>query len=215
MADRHLLLELLKQHNSFYLYEESVIRDAAQRLTANFPGAQFLYSVKCNPAERVLNTIFAQGFGADAASLGEVLAAVRHGVPKGLIYFSAPGRTEADFRQAWGHCVLIADSLHEIDMIRRIAAEKGEIAEIGVRINPSFTFTSDQGIPGKFGIDEDALWNADLSGVRIVGIHVHAKSQELSAEILANYYKNMFSLIGRVQEKLGVSQSIYRWKVST
>ena len=32
MADRHLLLELLKQHNSFYLYEESVIRDAAPRL---------------------------------------------------------------------------------------------------------------------------------------------------------------------------------------
>ena len=205
MADRHLLLELLKQHNSFSLYEESVIRDAAQRLTANFPGAQFLYSVKCNPAERVLNTIFAQGFGADAASLGEVLAAVRHGVPKGLIYFSAPGRTEADFRQAWGHCVLIADSLHEIDMIRRIAAEKGEIAEIGVRINPSFTFTSDQGIPGKFGIDEDALWNADLSGVRIVGIHVHAKSQELSADVLTGYYEKMFSLISRVQERLGVS----------
>ena len=58
---------------------------------------------------------------------------------------------------------------------------------------------------GKFGIDEAALWNADLSGLNIVGIHVHAKSQELSADVLAHYYENMFSLIERVQQHLGVT----------
>ena len=125
MADRHVLLELLKQYNNFYLYEESVILDSIGRLKTNFPGAQFLYSMKCNPAGRVLDTVFGQGFGADAASLGEVIAAGERGVPAGLIYFSAPGRTEADLRAAWGRCVLIADSLHEVDMIRKIAAEKG------------------------------------------------------------------------------------------
>ena len=31
-----------------------------------------LYSIKCNPHPQVLESIFAQGFGADAASLGEV-----------------------------------------------------------------------------------------------------------------------------------------------
>ncbi len=118
-------LELLNRYNNFYLYEESVILEAAGRLKANFPGAQFLYSMKCNPAGRVLDTVFSQGFGTDAASLGEVIAAGEHGVPAGLIYFSAPGRTEADLRSAWGRCVLIADSLHEVDMIRKIAAEKG------------------------------------------------------------------------------------------
>ena len=66
-------------------------------------------------------------------------------------YFSAPGRTEADLRSAWGRCVLIADSLHEVDMIRKIAAEKGETPEIGVRINPCDGFRrhphSLQGLP--------------------------------------------------------------------
>ena len=184
MADRRVLLELLNRYNNFYLYEESVILEAAGRLKANFPGAQFLYSMKCNPAGRVLDTVFSQGFGTDAASLGEVIAAGEHGVPAGLIYFSAPGRTEADLRSAWGRCVLIADSLHEVDMIRKIAAEKGETPEIGVRINPDFTFAADSGVPGKFGVDEEALWNADLTGVKLVGTHVHAKSQALSAALL-------------------------------
>ena len=205
MADRKILLEQLKHHNSFYLYEESVILDSIAQLKNNFPGAQFLYSMKCNPMTRVLDTIYSQDFGTDAASLGEVIASEEHGVPAELIYFSSPARTEADLRAAYGRCVLIADSLHEVEMIARIGAEKGEVPEIGVRINPDFTFTADHGLPMKFGIDEDALWNADLSGVKIVGIHVHAKSQELSADILANYYKNMFTLIGRVQEKLGVT----------
>ena len=205
MADRQVLLQQLRYHNSFYLYEESCILDSIRRLKDNFPGAQFLYSMKCNPAGRVLDTVFSQGIGADAASLGEVDAAWKRGVAPDLIYFSAPARTEADLRAAWGRCVLIADSLHELEMIRRIAAEKGETPAIGVRINPDFTFAADEGVAGKFGIDEEALWSADLTGLDIVGIHVHAKSQELSADVLAHYYENMFALIERVQQHLGVT----------
>lgn len=205
MADRQLLRQLLTQYNSFYLYEESGICAAAQRLKAAFPSAQFLYSVKCNPHTQVLNTLFSEGLGADAASLGEVLAAQQLGLPADRIYFSAPARTEEELRQAWGRCTLIADSLHELELIRRIGAEKGEIPEIGVRINPSFTFTTDDGLPAKFGIDEELLWDADLSGLRIVGIHVHAKSQELSADVLAQYYEKMFRLVKRVQNHLEVT----------
>ena len=82
MADRRLLLELLNQYNNFYLYEESVILESIGRLKANFPDAQFLYSMKCNPARRVLDTVFSQGFGTDAASLGEVIAAGEPGGEK-------------------------------------------------------------------------------------------------------------------------------------
>lgn len=205
MADRQVLMQQLQYHNSFYLYEESCILNSIHRLKDNFPGAQFLYSMKCNPAGRVLDTVFSQGIGADAASLGEVDAAWKRGVAPDLIYFSAPARTEADLRAAWGRCVIIADSLHELEMIRRIAAEKAETPAIGVRINPDFTFAADEGVAGKFGIDETALWNADLSGLDIVGIHVHAKSQELSADVLAHYYENMFALIERVQQRLGIT----------
>lgn len=206
MAERQFLLDLLDQYESFYLYEESVIRDAARRLQAAFPDAFFLYSVKCNPAPRVLDTLFDQGLGADAASVGEVALAQARGVRPGDIYFSAPARTERDLREAYGRCVLIADSLREVELIARIAAERGETAEIGVRINPDFTFTADHGVSGKFGVDEEALFEAAPRlarlPLRIVGIHVHAKSQELSAPVLAHYYENMLRLIGRIRERL-------------
>lgn len=208
MVQKSLLMEQLQRHSHFYLYEEATIRAAAQRLQDNFPEAQFLYSVKCNPADKILNTIFSTGLGADAASVGEVFYASERGVPANCIYFSAPGRTEADFRKVWGHCVMIADSLHELDLLSKIAVEKGETLEIGVRLNPAFTFTADSGIPTKFGIDQEVFFQEAsrlmaLPGLKIVGIHVHAKSQELHAALLAGYHTRMFHLAAQVQELLG------------
>ena len=200
-----LLRELLSQYDSYYLYDEAGIRAAISRLQAGFPGARFLYSVKCNPAGKVLDTIFSTGVGADAASLWEVEAALARGVSPDLIHYSAPGRPEADLRRAYGRCVMIADSPRDIAIIADEAARRGQTAEIGVRINPDFTFTSDHGISGKFGMDEEVFLAADLSHVRITGIHVHAKSQELNADTLAGYYRNMFALVDRVQRHLGHS----------
>ena len=200
-----LLRELLSQYDSYYLYDEAGIRAAISRLQAGFPGARFLYSVKCNPAGKVLDTIFSTGVGADAASLWEVEAALARGVSPDLIHYSAPGRPEADLRRAYGRCVMIADSPRDIAIIADEAARRGQTAEIGVRINPDFTFTSDHGISGKFGMDEEVFLAADLSHVRITGIHVHAKSQELNADTLAGYYRNMFALVDRVQRHVGHS----------
>ena len=208
MADLNLLTEQLRYHRNFYLYEETVIRDAVARMQQNYPEAQFLYSVKCNPAGKVLDTVFDAGLGADAASPAEVDAAADRGVAPDLIYFSAPARTEEDFRHVWGRCIIIADSLREVELLSKLAVEQGVTAKIGVRLNPDFTFTSESGIPAKFGVDEETFFAeaprlTALPGIQIVGIHVHAKSQELNAELLSGYHKNMFKLAARVQEQLG------------
>lgn len=78
---------------------------------------------------------------------------------------------------------------------------------IGVRINPNFTFYSQDGIPAKFGIDEEIFFNQikelkSLPNIKIVGIHVHSQSQELNVAILKTYYTNMLHLAQTVQEKL-------------
>jgi len=203
MMDHTLLRDLLSRYDSYYLYDEAGIRAAVDRLQTGFSGVQFLYSVKCNPAGKVLDTIFSAGVGADAASLWEVEAALARGVSPELIHYSAPGRPEADLRCAYGRCTMIADSLRDIAILADEAARRGETAEIGVRINPDFTFTADAGLSGKFGIDEEAFFAADLSNVRITGIHVHAKSQELDPENLLSYYRKMFALVERVQQHTG------------
>ncbi len=207
---QNAVLEQGMKYNSFYLYDEKTILEYTKRLKDSFEGVKFLYSVKNNPYINVVKTVFAQGFGADAASLNEVLLSEKLGLKEKEIYYSAPGKTENDIKGALGKAVITADSLNEIELINSAADEKGIIAQIGVRINPDFGFFGGKGTPSKFGIDEEQLFdNADkiksFKNIKITGIHVHLHSQELNTELIKKYHNNMFGLVERVCNKLDVS----------
>ena len=209
MFNKQVILNKAKEYNSFYLYDENIILEYTQRLKNNFPQVQFLYSIKSNSHNHVIKTVFSQGFGADAASLGEVQISSEYGLSKEEIYYSAPGKTDHDIVNSMEKSVIIADSLSEIERIDKIAEEKNTVVEIGVRINPNFTFYSSSGVPSKFGIDEEDIyhkleWLKGLNGVKIVGLHVHSRSQELDVEVMKEYYRKVFDLSFRVQEKLGI-----------
>lgn len=207
MNIKEIILEQKENHDSFYLYDERRIIACTDALKQNFPDISFLYSMKCNSNPHVVKSIFSQGFGADAASLGEVIAAEESGLPKDHIYYSAPGKSAKDIRQALPHCTIIADSIHEIGRIQKAAEELNTCVHIGVRVNPEFSFYGESGHCSKFGIDEaqvfDFLSGNDCGRVKITGIHVHLKSQELNAEVLANYYRNIFALAEKFQDACG------------
>ena len=205
---QNAVLEQAGKYNSFYIYDEKTILEYTKRLKDSFKGVKFLYSVKNNPYINVVKTVFAQGLGADAASLNEVLLSEKLGLKEKEIYYSAPGKTENDIKGALGKAVITADSLNEIELIDKAANEKGIVAQIGVRINPDFGFFGGKGAPSKFGIEEYQLFdNAEkiksLKNIKITGIHVHLHSQELNIELLKKYHSNMFDLAKRVCEKLG------------
>jgi len=208
VENKEMILEQAKKYNSFYFYDESKIISAANRLKEDFNGIEFLYSLKSNPAPAIVKTIVSQGFGADAASLEEVKLAKRFGIPPEKIQYSAPGKSKVDIEGALDISTIIADSINEVFLIEEVAKERNMTAEIGIRINPNFTFLGDEGISSKFGIDEEQVyewipkWRA-LSHIKIVGIHVHLRSQELKAEVLEAYYKRMLLLAIALQEAIG------------
>lgn len=207
MNNKAVIAKLAKTHDSFYLYDERCILESAKTLTTNFPQVHFLYSIKCNPNAHILRSIFSQGFGADAASLGEVLLANEAGLPKDQVYYSAPGKTLQDIEKAITKSVLIADSVDEIRRIQAVAAKMETTIGIGIRINPDFTFYGDCGQSSKFGIDESQatafIQNNDCKNIKITGIHVHLRSQELKAKVLADYYSKMFRLAKKFQSLCG------------
>ncbi len=209
MTDTSIIEQLGRKYDSFYLYNENIIKQSINELKDSFPGIDFLYSIKCNPEKHVLKSVFCEGFGADAASYGEVVRAKEAGLAADRIYFSAPGKTSADIERAIGESVIIADSLNEIEKIDAIAGQKGINIAIGVRINPSFSYYGEIGTAGasKFGIDEDQLIgfikDFPYKNVRINGIHVHLKSQELDASAIVNYYKKVTALTVRISKALG------------
>lgn len=201
------LEQLIKERKtgSFYVYDLGTVKSRLERLKGSFPGVEFLYSVKCNPNREVLKTVFSCGLGADAASLNEVKMANAEGLGREKIYYSAPGKTVEDISGALPYATVIADSLSEVE---RIAAIPGDgIREIGLRINPDYSYGGGKGHASKFGVDEETaleyLRGSVPANIIITGIHVHIKSQELDADKLKGYYGYLFSMAERVEEALG------------
>lgn len=196
------ILNLANKCDSFYLYDETNIQENISRLQNAFPQIQFLYSVKCNPNNNILHSVLRKGFGVDAASLGEVKLARKEGIFPDKIYFSAPGKSLSDIESCINNCILIADSIGEMQRIQAVAQKLQRTVSIGIRINPTFAQAS-----SKFGIDEDQALSflriSPCDHIKVIGIHVHLKSQILDAEILATYYKRMLSLADRVSEIVG------------
>ncbi|NLW41774.1 MAG: diaminopimelate decarboxylase, partial [Tissierellia bacterium] len=145
MIEKDIILKLAEDHDSFYLYDENEILNSIERLKNSFKGVYFLYSIKANPNLRILDSIFSQNIGADAASLEEVLMSHERGVSKDDLQYSAPGKSEKDIRESIEVATIIADSFHEIDLISKVAQNMNLTARIGIRINPNFTFHSDMG----------------------------------------------------------------------
>lgn len=208
MLDREFILKLAEKYESFYLYDGRTVLDSIAALGSSFEGVRFLYSAKANLHPSVLRCIFDEGFGLDAASMGEVSMGVKLGLAPEDIYYSAPGKSMNDLDAALEKCVIIADSAAELERIQYLAARHGVKAEAGVRINPNFTFDGEGGVSCKFGIDEDealkklAEWDK-LKNLHICGIHVHSRSQELDTQRLCDYYGRMFELAVRCQKTLG------------
>ena len=193
--------------NSYYIYDESEIIRSCHALRQSLEEFDFLYSIKANPFLPVLEVIAGQGFGADAASLQEVDQSLEAGIRAEDIYYSAPGKTESDIAESIGKCILIADSLHELEMIQAVATQRDIHLSAGFRIHPDFGIGRAKAGPSKFGIDIeqiDALKSVlqKCPNISPVGIHVHLKSQILNADVIADYYRNVMNLALRLKDEL-------------
>lgn len=202
------ILALAKEHHSFYLYDEARILQDVDRLKSHFGKVRFFYSVKANSAPRVVRCVLGQGLGLDAASLAEVEMGRSCGLSAEDIHYSAPGKAPEDIRGALGKATLIADSVNEVERIHAAARERGMTVEIGLRINPDFTFDSNTGAPSKFGIDEDAAYTAlphwkRLPHIRVTGLHLHLRSQELREEVIRRYHQRALRFAREFEAALG------------
>ncbi|WP_317855691.1 diaminopimelate decarboxylase [Chakrabartyella piscis] len=210
MYNEEMILQQAEVHDSFYLYEEAKIKLAMENLQKNFKGIRFLYSIKTNANKHVVQSVLSNGFGVDAASVAEVEMGVSHGVDKRDIQYSTPGKTRKYIEKTLECATIVADSLGEMVRIQEVAEAKGVVAEIGVRLNPDFSFYGDTGVASKFGIDEEAFfnhldWILSLNNIKIIGLHIHIRSQELDEMRIATYYENILRLAHTVQRELGTN----------
>lgn len=173
-----------------YVYDTATLRARAASVRQSLPGAaSLMYAVKANGHPSVLAALARSCDGLEVASGGELTLALAAGARR--IVFGGPAKTDAELAAALDAGVQInAESVHEL---HRIASLRPG-AEVVLRVNRSGTELTGShtmtGTPTPFGVDEAQLGTAlAVPGVRVVGFHLHAVSNNLDGPAHAAFVR--------------------------
>ncbi|MGH6956517.1 MAG: diaminopimelate decarboxylase [Caulobacteraceae bacterium] len=171
------------------------------------------YALKANSNVAVVRTLARLGAGADTVSEGEVRRALAAGVPAERIVFSGVGKTEAELAFALEAQVseINVESEPELDLLARVAAEKGVRARIAVRVNPDVgaggheKITTGHGT-SKFGVslsEAERLYAkaSNTASLRPLGVACHIGSQISDLAPLRAAFAAMRGLVERLRRE--------------
>ncbi|MDR1110160.1 MAG: diaminopimelate decarboxylase [Deltaproteobacteria bacterium] len=123
-----------------FVYSSAAFEGRLSAFDRAFAGVPHLvcYSVKVASNLALLAKVARAGLGADIVSGGELFRALRAGIPAGKVVFSGVGKTAAEIAEALeaGIMMFNVESGPELDLISRIARDKGKRAPVALRVNP-------------------------------------------------------------------------------
>ncbi len=200
-----------------YVYDLETISRQAVALAAVLPPAfELAYAVKANPALGVIAHAASLGLGADVASGGELVAALRAGMPAHSIVMTGPGKREQELRAATATRIraVTVESLGELERLAEIAAEANVIVPVLLRsaVTPEVNrerirLVGDDGV-GKFGMAPDDLAEAAVRAVRSphlepIGVHSFGASNLLDPDALSAHVEATVELGCRLSALAG------------
>ena len=171
------------------------------------------YAVKANSNLAVLNVLAKLGSGFDIVSVGELERVLRAGGQADRVVFSGVGKTAAEMARALdaGIRCFNVESQAELKVLEMVAAEKGVVAPVSLRVNPDVDAKTHPYIStglkdNKFGIAiEDALdvyqSIADSAHLKVVGVDCHIGSQLTDVTPFVDALDRVLALVDRLAEK--------------
>ena len=179
-----------------YVYSAALLRERYRELDAAFgdyPHA-IHYAFKANSTRALVAELQALGSSVDAVSMWEVEVARAVGFATRQIVFDGVGKSDAELESAVGLDLkaINVESAGELARVEAIAARKGIVARVAIRVNPDIDAGSHPKIStglklNKFGIPADdvqALLPAlkSRASLQLVALHVHTGSQMTSMD---------------------------------
>ncbi|GHV34326.1 diaminopimelate decarboxylase [Clostridia bacterium] len=154
---------------------------------------------------------------ADVVSGGELHTALAGGFNPGDIYFHGnnKSREELEYALRAGVRRIVVDNVTELQTLAKLAAERGVVPEIAVRVKPGIDahthdFIQTGKIDSKFGVAletgevrEFAKLAAELKSVKLVGLHCHIGSQIFETEPFKLAASVMLTLSGELLRGFG------------
>ena len=205
-----------------YLLDENVIRaqcriyrDAAKRYFGEDALPHYASKALCFTG--VYRIAAEEGLGVDCVSGGELYTARRAGFPAERIYFHGNNKTDNDLEDAldMGVGTIVVDNRDELDALDRLAARRGKVQRILLRITPGIDphthkAISTGSVDSKFGSAIETGQAMEIvraallkKNVRLVGLHCHIGSQIFDVQPFADAADIMARFIADIRQKLG------------
>lgn len=168
--------------------------------------------MKANPSLAVVNLLHSLGSGLEIASIGELAAARRLGIPGDSISFAGPVKSDEAIIEAlrYGIYGFNVEGEEEFARINHFAGILGTKARVGIRLNPQFEVEGAAvkmgGGPKQFGIDSEKV-DAEfirqvksLPNLDLAGVHIFAATQILDTNAFLSNAHNSLELASAINE---------------
>jgi len=191
--------ELVKKYDSpLYILDEISLRNSCKAykkaLEKYYPGKSLpIYASKANSSIFMSNLIASEGLGLDAVSEGELLTALKGGVPNEKIVFHGNNKSDKEIEFAVKNNIkIIVDNDYDLERLEEISLSLNCDLEIMIRFTPGIechtheyirtgSFDSKFG----FGIEYLSVLFAKIKNTRhlkLDGLHAHIGSQIFELE---------------------------------
>ncbi|WP_165230452.1 diaminopimelate decarboxylase [Aquisphaera insulae] len=197
-----------------YVYSEASILGTLKSLQTAFAELDPLicYSVKANSNLGILKVMAGHGSGFDVVSQGELYRVGLAGGAGSKTVFAGVGKTDEEIAAGLDAGVLMfnVESEAEMEAIARVAASRGQVAPIALRVNPdvdpkTHRYISTGKKQSKFGMDIERALRAGRAavgnpGLKMIGIHMHIGSQITTVEPYAGAVAKGVEVIRQLRE---------------
>ncbi len=188
------VVELTAKYGTpLYIYDENTLRRKCQEFNTEFgkryPNVKVIYASKAYINAAVLKIINEEGLGLDVVSGGELGIARSARFPMKNVFFHGNNKSPEELLLGLKYKVgrIVVDNFQELEMLGKMALEKGVTQDILLRITPgvdphTHTYTSTGTIDSKFGfplpLKEEAVARAmKIKSLNLVGLHFHIGSR--------------------------------------
>ncbi|HEX4377401.1 MAG TPA: bifunctional aspartate kinase/diaminopimelate decarboxylase [Steroidobacteraceae bacterium] len=189
-AKRDRLLALAETHESAYVYDLQVVREAAQRLRSLKSVDRVLYAMKANPNPAILQLLAAEGVDFDCVSRGEVehLLANVPGLSTDRILFTPNFAPRAEYEWALQRGILLTvDNLFVLREWGELLRGRSVLLRVDTGVGRGHHhYVHTAGAHSKFGIPmaqlDEAVRLVARFDVSVVGLHAHSGSGIFDAD---------------------------------
>ena len=177
-----------------YVFDEDTLRGMCREFVSGFrgryPDSDVVYACKAFINVALAQLLKEEGLGLDVVSGGELAVAQRAEFPPERVYFHGNNKSREELEMAleYGIGRVVVDNFHEIDLLGKIASQRGVIQDILLRVSPgvdphTHVYTTTGVLDSKFGFSiqtgqageaVDRAMNG--SGMRLMGLHFHLGS---------------------------------------